>query len=183
LIGDGSRARLRIYSALRNRSTTLRFARTVRTTMTSAKLVEWIGNERPRLPLFRLRRSFAGVAGQRSRSLARVLARNANWSGRLDAASTFNFGSATSSASRRNSSLPIGRCSCRSRTSSMRRRSRSQSAAIRGARSGWLCRSIFAGHRRVGRGLRPRSRIAVLILPWRGRIRFERGGGGRRSRA
>ena len=64
-----------------------------------------------------------------------------------------------------------------------RRRSRSQSTAIRGARSGRLCRSIFAGHRRVGRGLRPRSRIAVLILPWRGRIRFERGGGGRRSRA
>ena len=30
---------------------------------------------------------------------------------------------------------------------------------------------------------RPRSRIAVLILPWRGRMRFERGGGGRRSRA
>ncbi|MFZ2106240.1 MAG: hypothetical protein WAV18_12830 [Roseiarcus sp.] len=30
---------------------------------------------------------------------------------------------------------------------------------------------------------RPRNRIAVLILPWRGRIRFERGGGGRRSRA
>ncbi len=39
--------------------------------MTSAKLVEWIGNERPRLPFrFRLRRSFAGVEGQRSRSLA-----------------------------------------------------------------------------------------------------------------
>ena len=30
---------------------------------------------------------------------------------------------------------------------------------------------------------RPRNRIAVLILPWRGRMRFERGGGGRRSRA
>ena len=30
---------------------------------------------------------------------------------------------------------------------------------------------------------RPRNRIAVLILPWRGRMRFGRGGGGRRSRA
>jgi catechol 2,3-dioxygenase-like lactoylglutathione lyase family enzyme len=34
-----------------------------------------------------------------------------------------------------------------------------------------------------GRSLRPRSRIGVLSPPWRSRIRFERGGGGRRSRA
>ena len=60
-------------------------ARTVRTTMTSAKLVECIGNERPRLPFrFRLRRSFAGVAGQRS-PLARVLARSLRLQHRLRA--------------------------------------------------------------------------------------------------
>ncbi len=121
-------------------------ARTVRTTMTSAKLVEWIGNERPRLPFrFRLRRSFAGVAGQRSRSLARVLARSLRLQYRLRA------GRGTFRPSR-----------------PRRPASHAQGAGVSDARRAEL---------------RPRSRIAVLILPWRGRMRFERGGGGRRSRA
>ena len=93
--------------------------------MTSAKLVEWIGNERPRLPFrFRLRRSFAEL-------LVSDLAR----------------------------SLEFWRD---------------------------LCGFSIAYQRAEERFAyldRPRSRIAVLILPWRGRIQFERGGGGRRSRA